>query len=115
VITPTQDMILGIYYLSTVIKNGNGEGIIFGSVDEALRAYASGNVHPHSIIGIDTGAYPKKKFPKQGILLTTIGKIILNNVLPVEMSYINNASNVDHINEEDIVPAGEDPRKIIKA
>jgi DNA-directed RNA polymerase subunit beta' len=106
-------MILGVYYLSTEKKNNVGEGIIFANTDEVIRAYALGNVHPHTIIGISTKNYPTKQFPHQGILITTVGKVILNSVLPENMVYLNDANTVGSVSADSIVKFGEDPRKVI--
>ncbi|MDE6477558.1 MAG: hypothetical protein K2L48_05315 [Mycoplasmoidaceae bacterium] len=58
---PTQDMILGTYYLSQEFKDENGEGVIFSSIDEAIKSYELKKVSPHAIIGISTSAFPSKK------------------------------------------------------
>ncbi|MDR0985991.1 MAG: DNA-directed RNA polymerase subunit beta' [Mycoplasmataceae bacterium] len=113
IITPTQDMILGIYYLTTVVNDGKGAGMIFGSKEEALKAYTLNQVHPHSIIGISTSVYSSKKFPCKGTLITTVGKIIMNDVLPEDMVYINNGKEVGELNKDDIVPIGENVREKI--
>ena len=113
IITPTQDMVLGNYYLTMEKKNEIGEGIIFGSVNELKSVYSMNKVKVHSIIGIHTDAFPKKQFPRQGILITTVGKVILNDLLPEDMKYINNA-NCDDISIDDIVEVGKDPRVVIK-
>jgi DNA-directed RNA polymerase subunit beta' len=106
-------MILGIYYLTTVVNDGKGAGMIFGSKEEALKAYTLNQVHPHSIIGISTSVYSSKKFPCKGTLITTVGKIIMNDVLPEDMVYINNGKEVGELNKDDIVPIGENVREKI--
>jgi DNA-directed RNA polymerase subunit beta' len=106
-------MILGIYYLSTEKKGMIGEGTIFGSTQEVIRAYVNNNVHPHTIIGISTNNYHEKQFHHQGILITTVGKILINNVLPGNMVYLNNAKNVGKLDANDIIKHGEDVRKAI--
>ncbi|MDR1991472.1 MAG: DNA-directed RNA polymerase subunit beta' [Mycoplasmataceae bacterium] len=113
VITPTQDMILGVYYLSTEQKNKIGEGTIFASTSEALRAYALNQVHPHTIVGISTTNYPHKHFSHSGILITTVGKIILNNVLPEDMVYVNDVDVPQNLPSTNIVERGNDPREAI--
>jgi DNA-directed RNA polymerase subunit beta' len=60
VVTPTQDMILGVYYLTQERKKALGEGGIFASADEVIRAYELRQAHPHAIIGISTSAYGQK-------------------------------------------------------
>jgi DNA-directed RNA polymerase subunit beta' len=113
VITPTQDMILGIYYLSTEKKDMIGEGTIFGSTQEVVRAYANNQVHPHTIIGISTMNYPEKHILPHGILITTVGKVLLNNILPPNMAYLNDVKDVGKLNPEDVIKHGEDVRKAI--
>jgi DNA-directed RNA polymerase subunit beta' len=114
VITPTQDMILGVYYLSTEKKDMVGEGTIFGTTQEVIRAYVNNQVHPHTIIGISTNNYPDKHISPQGILITTVGKVLLNNVLPTNMAYLNEPTNVGKLNSSDVIKHGEDVRKAIK-
>lgn len=113
IITPTQDMVLGNYYLTIEEKNQIGEGMIFSSIDEAKSVYQLKKVHAHSIVGIPTSVFPEKKFPKQGILITTIGKILLNDLLPKDMIYLNNPDRIDSLSESDIVTYGQDFRKFI--
>jgi DNA-directed RNA polymerase subunit beta' len=114
VITPTQDMILGVYYLSAEEHGKIGEGTIFTNTAEVLKAYALGQVHPHSIVGIATKNYPNKRMPLEGVLITTVGKIILNNVLPDHMTYINDSGVRSSTSKEDIVGHGENVREVIK-
>ncbi|MDI6703476.1 MAG: DNA-directed RNA polymerase subunit beta' [bacterium] len=79
-VTPTQDMDLGICYLTKEKKGAKGEGKRFSSIDEALAAYDSGfvDLHARVIVPIDG-----KKTE------TTIGRIIFNNTLLEEMEFIN--------------------------
>lgn len=91
VITPTQDMILGIYYLTCESKTALGTGTLFATFDEAFNACQMNKVHLHALIGISTNAFPKKNFSTPGILITTVGKLILNSALPEDFTYINQA------------------------
>jgi len=106
-------MILGVYYLTREKKNFLGEGMIFNDPNEVLRAYQNNKLHPHAIIGIATKAYPEKNLPAEGILITTGGKVILNEALPKDMQYLNDANYMDHLNPNDIVTKGNDVRKAI--
>jgi DNA-directed RNA polymerase subunit beta' len=106
-------MILGVYYLSTEQKDQIGEGVIFTSTEEVLKAYTLGQVHPHTIIGISTNNYPNKQFAHAGTLITTVGKVILNNVLPSEMPYINDVNATGIISPEEVVGHGENVREAI--
>lgn len=113
IITPTQDMVLGNYYLTMEKKDQIGQGILFSSINEVKSVYDQKKVQLHSIIGIPTSVFPEKKFPKQGILITTVGKILLNDLMPEDMQYLNNPNNLNEVDEKDIVSFGSDFRKVI--
>ena len=101
IITPSQDMLIGIYYLSSEVENGKGQGTIFANVNEALKAYQLGAVSLRSVVGISTKAYPEKTFAKEGIIITTIGKIIINNALPASFNYVNDINGL--ISKDDLI------------
>lgn len=94
VVTPSQDMVLGNYYL-TMEEEGRegGEGMIFRDMNEAVLAWQNGYVHLHSRIGgVQTtllGDKPFTDWQKERILITTVGKIIFNEIMPVEFPYLN--------------------------
>ncbi|HLF93207.1 MAG TPA: DNA-directed RNA polymerase subunit beta' [Planctomycetota bacterium] len=96
VISPTQDMVLGLFYLTLGRSGLVGEGKMFGSPHEAIMAYDMGKIHIHSPIQV--------RFPGSKIFLlsrnnpesltnprvkTTIGRVLFNEVLPKEMPYFN--------------------------
>ena len=80
IITPSQDMVLGIYFLTKSLKGKTGEGMLFSSISEAVNAYRMGYVDLHSMI--------KARFDGK-IYETTVGRMIFNNILPPEMRYMN--------------------------
>nr|WP_289038558.1 DNA-directed RNA polymerase subunit beta' [uncultured Allobacillus sp.] len=95
VVTPSQDMVLGNYYLTLERENALGEGFVFGNADEARLAYDNGYVHLHSRIAIDAGSLKNPKFTEEQnkkLLLTTVGKIIFNDILPPTFPYMNEPS-----------------------
>ncbi|MFD2681006.1 DNA-directed RNA polymerase subunit beta' [Bacillus seohaeanensis] len=92
VVTPSQDMVLGNYYLTLERENAVGEGIIFSNADEALLAYQNGYVHLHTRVAINAGTLNNKTFTEKQnnqLLLTTVGKIIFNEILPDSFPYMN--------------------------
>ncbi|HLR61789.1 MAG TPA: DNA-directed RNA polymerase subunit beta' [Lentibacillus sp.] len=92
VVTPSQDMVLGNYYLTLERENAIGEGSRFKDTDEALLAYQNGYVHLHSRIAVKASSLNKKSFTEEQqdqMLLTTIGKLIFNEILPESFPYIN--------------------------
>ncbi len=113
IIVPTQDMILGSYYLSQEFKDEQGEGVIFGSIAEAIKAYDLKKVSPHAVIGIPTSAFAQKKFPQEGILITTVGKIIFNLAFPADAPYVNTPNGMGCFDNQDIVPSGNNVREFI--
>ncbi|MGL4951035.1 MAG: DNA-directed RNA polymerase subunit beta', partial [Mycoplasma sp.] len=111
IITPTQDMVLGNYYLSMEDLTKGTQGLIFKDIDEVKMALADEKVHTHTVIGISTKAFPEKTFHTEGVLITSVGKIILNEVLPASFPYIN---DIDIHKQLNIVPKGEDVRKAME-
>lgn len=98
VVTPSQDMVLGNYYLTMEVEGKKGEGMIFTSVDEALQAYQTGYVHLHTRIAIRASDMPEKPFTeeqKSKYLLTTIGKLIFNEIMPNEFPYLNEPTKIN--------------------
>jgi DNA-directed RNA polymerase subunit beta' len=101
---PTQDMVLGLYYLTKMRPNAKGAGRTFASIDDVLIALEMGEVETLTPIKLrHTGKVIDltKAFDNQNILHTepiefnkqymdtTVGRVILNDVLPDEMPYIN--------------------------
>ena len=72
VVTPSQDMVLGNYYLTLERKGATGEGSVFRDADEALIAYHNGHVHLHSRIAVQAGSLNNPTFTEEqnGKLLT---------------------------------------------
>ncbi|PYZ95664.1 DNA-directed RNA polymerase subunit beta' [Alteribacter lacisalsi] len=120
VVTPSQDMVLGNYYLTLERKGAVGEGNVYYGADEVLTAYQNGYVHLHTRIAVPVNSLSNKPFKeeqKDKMLLTSVGKIIFNEILPPEFPYINEptASNLQvEIPEEYIVPTDTDLRQTIK-
>ncbi|MBE6112339.1 MAG: DNA-directed RNA polymerase subunit beta' [Peptococcaceae bacterium] len=89
VTTPTQDMILGSYYLTIDRDGAKGEGKIFKDNNEALLAYDAGEVHLQAKILVRQENGSRYGIPDGGRLETTVGRIIFNNVIPAEVGYVN--------------------------
>jgi len=77
---PSQDMVLGVYYMTKMRPGANGEGKVFSSFDEVIIAYNSKVVELHAKIKVrHNGAF----------LETTVGRILFNQIVPEELGYIN--------------------------
>ena len=88
VAVPTQDMILGSYYL-TLDKDGErGEGKVFRNVDEVMMAYQTGVIELHSKIKVRR-EMEIDGVMQSGIVDTTIGKIIFNNPIPQDLGFVD--------------------------
>jgi len=92
VVTPSQDMVLGNYYLTLEREGAIGEGMIFHDANEALTAYQNGYVHLHTRVAVHASSVNNQTFTEEQnkkLLITTVGKLIFNEILPKSFPYIN--------------------------
>ncbi|WP_182683102.1 DNA-directed RNA polymerase subunit beta' [Staphylococcus saprophyticus] len=92
VVTPSQDMVLGNYYLTLERKEAVNTGTIYNDTNEVLKAYANGYVHLHTRIGVHATSFNNPTFTEEQnkkILLTSVGKVIFNEIIPDSFAYIN--------------------------
>ncbi|WRN80430.1 DNA-directed RNA polymerase subunit beta' [Staphylococcus aureus] len=92
VVTPSQDMVLGNYYLTLERKDAVNTGAIFNNTNEVLKAYANGFVHLHTRIGVHASSFNNPTFTEEQnkkILAMSVGKIIFNEIIPDSFAYIN--------------------------
>ena len=92
VVTPSQDMVLGNYYLTMERPGAVGEGMIFNDTNEAILAYQNGYVHLHTRVAVHASSLNNQTFTEEQnkqLLLTTVGKLIFNEILPETFPYIN--------------------------
>ncbi len=92
VVTPSQDMVLGNYYLTLERAGAKGEGRVFGDINEVMLAFENQNITLHTRIGLRgdaLGNAPLTKAQKEGYLVTTYGKLIFNEILPKSFPYLN--------------------------
>ncbi len=100
IVTPTQDMVLGSYYLTVEKDHGKGEGKAFKDEDEAILAYQSGVVEIQSKIFVRrVGEINGKRIAKR--IPTTVGKIIFNSRMPQNMGFVDR-SNEEHFLDYEI-------------
>ena len=95
IVTPSQDMVLGNYYLTLEIAGEENEGKAYKDPNEALMAYERRNITLHTRICIPTKAFKHKVWTdeqKDKYLVTTAGKIIFNEIFPDTYPYINEGS-----------------------
>lgn len=80
IVVPTQDIVLGCYYLTKIAKDAKGEGMIFSDPEEVLIAYNSRVIELHSEIKVKINGE---------FIETSTGRIIFNQIVPDEMGYFN--------------------------
>lgn len=85
---PTQDMVLGCYYLTIEKEGDKGEGKVFSSVDEAIMAYDEGVVSLHSRIKVKVTREIDGK-PVSKLVDATVGKLILNEAIPQDLGFVD--------------------------
>ncbi len=88
--TPSQDIVLGCYYLTKDRPGEPGEGMIFSSPDEALAAYHQGAVGLHARVKVKVGGE---------LLTTTVGRVIFNSILPPELGFFNQVAGKSNLEE----------------
>ena len=145
IVTPGQDMVMGNFYLtmeetaeefyqeadrynavdcpkSAAIwsRYGDNEGHVFGSINEILMAYQTQQIHLHSRIAIPARALHKESFTEEQnrkYLLTTVGKVIFNNMFPTDFPFLNevSAENFVATPERFFLEMGKDVKEAIKA
>ena len=87
---PSQDMVLGLYYITKLRKGDKGEGLVFYSPEEAQIAFNEGKVSMNAIVSLrveepDENGNPVTRIVKE----TCLGRVLFNNFVPYEMGYIN--------------------------
>ncbi len=88
-VAPTQDMVLGVYYLTAdADKEVKGEGKVFANPEEAIKAYELGHVHLQAKVKVRFNSGKVK-----GLIETTVGRVIFNRALPEDYPYVNTEVN----------------------
>jgi DNA-directed RNA polymerase subunit beta' len=85
-VTPTQDMVIGAYYLTELVKGAKGEGLVFRHMHDLDRAFEEGTIDLHAEI-----EYRGEVAGGEGPLKTTYGRLLFNEVLPDDLDYVNRA------------------------
>ncbi len=95
IVTPTQDMVLGNYYITMEKSGVKGEGRVFKNSNEALMAYEREELTLHTRIALPVSSFKYKLFSeeqREKYLITTVGKLKFNEILPDTFQYINEST-----------------------
>jgi len=99
VCSPSQDMVIGCYYLTMENPNGKGKGKVFCDVDEAKMAYSNGDVELQSPIKVRI----QKEIDgetKSKMVSTTVGRIIFNEAIPQDLGFIDRTNKANELEFE---------------
>jgi len=90
IVAPTQDIVLGCYYLTKEKPKDKGEGKIFSSTDEVISAYNSKVCGLHAKIKVKI---------KDELVETTVGRVLFNEIIPLELGFFNEIANKSRLEE----------------
>ncbi len=114
-VTPTQDMIIGAFYLTEMVDGGKGEGMVFRHIDQVERAYEAGAVDLHAKV---TYRVPELLIaPSNGAAATytetTPGRILFNRTLPADFGFVNHSIRKKDMGEIVDRLAAEFPKAVV--
>lgn len=121
IVTPSQDIVLGNYYLTkeSIDSDAKGVGMVFINSDDAITAYENHVIDLHAVIAVKASSFGEKHdfAGKDGYLITTAGKLIFNEILPVGFPFVNDGNNDNFTKTPDsyFAPKGANLKKIIAA
>ncbi|WP_066649191.1 DNA-directed RNA polymerase subunit beta' [Christensenella timonensis] len=99
VVSPTQDMVIGSYYLTIHREGAKGEGSIFASPEEAVLAYNTGNIDLQAMVKIRVTKEVNGEM-KTGIIETTTGRVIFNNAIPQDLGFMDRSKSENELKFE---------------
>jgi DNA-directed RNA polymerase subunit beta' len=85
---PSQDMVLGLYYITKIRPGAKGEGLTFYGPEEAIIAHNEGRCDLHALVKVVVNDLVDGKMQKK-MVETTVGRVIANNIIPEELGYFN--------------------------
>lgn len=100
VAVPSQDMVLGIYYLTQERPGDKGEGKYFKSINEAILAYENEIISLHSAIKVRRTVQNAEGKEICGVIDTTLGRMIFNEILPQDLGFVDRKEDEDYLKLE---------------
>ncbi|MFH1956468.1 MAG: DNA-directed RNA polymerase subunit beta', partial [Patescibacteria group bacterium] len=97
VVNPSQDIVMGCFWMTRIKEGVKGEGMIFSSPNEAIMAHDFGEVNLKAKIKVLPTKTEKYKEFKNSIFETTVGRLLFNSVLPRDFPYINSEVNKKYL------------------
>ncbi|MGI6106509.1 MAG: DNA-directed RNA polymerase subunit beta' [Lachnospiraceae bacterium] len=114
VAVPSQDMVLGIYYLTQDRPGAKGEGSFYKDMNEAILAYENGYIKLQSRIFVRRTATDPDGNPVSGVISTTLGRLIFNESIPQDLGYVDRTDPANSLKLEiDFHVGKSDLKKIL--
>jgi len=123
-VTPTQDMVIGAYYLTEHVEGAKGEGRVFGDIAQVERAYDAGEVSLHAMIKVrvrpdevvrDDDDSVETSAAGVRYRTTTVGRLIFNETLPDDFGFVNRVVRKRDMGEIVDRLANEYPKSVVQA
>ncbi len=115
VAVPSQDMILGIYYITQERPGDIGEGMSFSSMNEAILAYENHYITLHSIINVRLSKKDADGNVVTGTVKTTLGRLMFNEILPQDLGFVDRSKPENFLLPEvDFMVKKKDLKKILQ-
>ena len=86
---PSQDMVLGLYYITKLRPGAKGEGLTFYGAEEAIIAYNEKRVDVHAPVKVMVDDVDEMGNVVKRLVETSVGRVIVNEIIPVEVGYVN--------------------------
>ncbi len=115
VAVPSQDMVLGIYYLTQERPGAAGEGKFFRNLSEAIMAYENRYITLHSRIKVRVSKVNDAGETVTGIVESTLGRLIFNEILPQDLGYVDRSDPANFLKPEvDFLVAKKQLKQILE-
>ncbi|MCQ2266934.1 MAG: DNA-directed RNA polymerase subunit beta' [Bacteroidaceae bacterium] len=89
VTVPSQDMVLGLYYITKIRPGAKGSGLTFYGPEEAIIAYNDKRVEVHAPVKVLVNDLDESGLPIRHIVETSVGRVIVNEIIPNELGFVN--------------------------
>ena len=86
---PSQDMVLGLYYISKIRPGAKGEGLSFYGPEEAIIAHNEGKCDLHALVKVVVDDRDANGQPYKHTVETSVGRVIVNGIIPEQVGYVN--------------------------
>ena len=115
VAVPSQDMVLGIYYLTQERPGAKGEGSIFKDKNEAILAYENGYITLQTIIKVRVEKTDEDGNVKSAVIESTLGRILFNEIIPQDLGFVDRSLPENEMKlEVDFLVAKKQLKKILE-